>query len=117
MVNNYLKNNTVRQIFLDEEILALLPISNTKTSVVWTIRKNKLNEHSLKQNLVLKNKIKLYSKDFFENVKFNKNIEYKDLIFLIRRKYYKERILLFGDALHVVHPMVGQGFNMIFFFL
>ena len=111
--HNYLKNNTVRQIFLDEEILALLPISNTKTSVVWTIRKNKLNEHSLKQNLVLKNKIKLYSKDFFENVKFNKNIEYKDLIFLIRRKYYKERILLFGDALHVVHPMVGQGFNMI----
>ena len=32
---------------------------------------------------------------------------------LIRRKYYQDRVLLFGDALHVVHPFVGQGFNMI----
>jgi len=31
---------------------------------------------------------------------------------LVRNKYYKDRTLLFGDALHVVHPFVGQGFNM-----
>ena len=35
-----LKNNTARQIFLDNEILALLPISNTKTSIVWSIKEN-----------------------------------------------------------------------------
>ena len=35
-----LQNNTVRQIFLDNEIFALLPISNTKTSVVWSVKKN-----------------------------------------------------------------------------
>ena len=33
--------------------------------------------------------------------------------FLIREKYYKDRILLFGNALHVIHPLVGQGFNMV----
>ena len=33
--------------------------------------------------------------------------------FLIRNKYYKDRILLFGDALHSIHPFVGQGYNMI----
>ena len=31
---------------------------------------------------------------------------------LIRNNYYKERILLFGDTLHTIHPFVGQGFNM-----
>ena len=41
------------------------------------------------------------------------NIEYKNLNFSIRNKYYQDRILLFGDALHVIHPFVGQGFNMI----
>ena len=30
-----LKNDTARQIFLDNGILALLPISNTQTSIVW----------------------------------------------------------------------------------
>ena len=36
----------------------------------------------------------------------------KDLNLLIRKKYYQNRVLLFGDALHVVHPIAGQGFNM-----
>ena len=31
------KNNIARQIFLKNEIFALLPISNTKTSIVWSV--------------------------------------------------------------------------------
>ena len=41
------------------------------------------------------------------------NIEHYNLNLLIREKYYKDRVLLFGDALHRVHPFTGQGFNMI----
>ena len=40
LTHSSLKNNTARQIFLDNEILALLPISNTKTSIVWSIKEN-----------------------------------------------------------------------------
>ena len=103
-----LKNNTVRQIFLDNEIIALLPISNTKTSIVWSIKEN-MKE---KNNFLLKKKIKFYAKNYLKNIKFATNIEYKDLKFFIRNKYFQDRILLFGDALHVVHPFAGQGFNM-----
>ena len=103
-----LKNNTVRQIFLDNEILALLPISNSKTSIVWTIKEN----NSEKNNLLLKKKIKFYAKNFLKNITFTTNIEYKNLKFLIRNQYFQDRILLFGDALHELHPFVGQGFNM-----
>ncbi len=102
------KNNTVRQIFLENEILALLPISNTKTSIVWFVK----NDVRKKNDLFLKKKIKLYAKSYLKNIKFATNIEYKGLNLLIRNKYYLDRTLLFGDALHVIHPFVGQGFNM-----
>ena len=102
------KNNTVRQIFLKNEILALLPIPNTKTSIVWFVK----NDVRKKNDLFLKKKIKLYAKNYLKNIKFATNIEYKGLNLLIRNKYYLDRTLLFGDALHVIHPFVGQGFNM-----
>tara|TARA_B100000029_G_scaffold389442_1_gene385793 strand:+ start:5172 stop:6320 length:1149 start_codon:yes stop_codon:yes gene_type:complete len=104
-----LKNNIVRQIFFDKEILALLPISNKKTSIVWTIKKSVYK----KNNSFLKRKIKLYAKNFLKDIKFEKKIEYYDVNALIRKKYYKDRVLLFGDALHKIHPFTGQGFNMI----
>jgi len=102
------KNNVVRQIFLDNAILALLPISKDKTSIVLSIKKNE------KQNKIFfKKKIKFYSKKYIKNIKFSSNVEFKNLNFLIREKYFNDRILLFGDALHLIHPFVGQGFNMV----
>ena len=108
LTHSSLKNNTARQIFLDNEILALLPISNTKTAIVWSIKET-MKE---KNNLLLRKKIKFYAKNYLKNVTFTTNIEYKDLKFLIRNQYFQDRTLLFGDALHVLHPFVGQGFNM-----
>mgnify|MGYP002820948454 CR=1 FL=1 len=70
------------------------------------------NKYKKKNDLFLKKKIKFYIKYFLKKVKFIDGIEYKNLNLLIRKKYYQDRILLFGDALRVVHPLVGQGFNM-----
>ena len=103
-----LNNNTARQIFLDKEILALLPISNNKTSIVWTVNKSIYK----KDDNFLKSKIKSYGQNFLKNIKFTSSIERNDLNLLIRKKYFKERTLLLGDALHKVHPLTGQGFNM-----
>tara|TARA_B110000014_G_C19983169_1_gene509118 strand:+ start:76 stop:915 length:840 start_codon:yes stop_codon:yes gene_type:complete len=108
LAHSSLKNNIVRQVFLNNEILALLPISNTKTSVVWSVK----NSLVKKNKTFIKNKIKLYAKNYLKNIKFSSNIESRDLNFFIRDKYYLDRILLFGDALHVMHPFMGQGFNM-----
>ena len=69
-------------------------------------------EYEKNNDLFLKNKIKFYAKNYLKNITFKTNIECKDLIFLIRNKYYLDRTLLFGDALHLMHPFIGQGFNM-----
>jgi len=106
--HHYSNNNTVRQFFFDNEILALLPISNNKTSIVWSVKNNIYK----KNEIFIKQKIKHYTKEYLKNIKFITKIEFRDLNFLIRKNYYQDRTLLFGDALHVVHPLVGQGFNM-----
>tara|TARA_B100000686_G_scaffold81749_1_gene88242 strand:+ start:3149 stop:4321 length:1173 start_codon:yes stop_codon:yes gene_type:complete len=110
--HKHLENDSARQFFLDNEILALLPISNTKTSFVWTAKKNVNTEYAKKTSLI-KRKIKFYVKNFYKNIKFTTKIESKELKFSIRKKYFRDRILLFGDSLHTVHPLTGQGFNMV----
>ena len=110
--HNFFKNNIAKQIFLDNEILALLPISNTKTSIVWSIKKESVNKYKYNEDKFFKKQIKFYTKNFLKNIKFNTNLEIRDLNLLIRKNYYKDRVLLFGDALHAIHPFVGQGFNM-----
>ena len=35
-----------------------------------------------------------------------------ELRFLNLRSYYHNNILAFGDLLHKIHPLAGQGFNM-----
>ena len=102
------RNNIARQIFLDESIFAMLPISKTKTSIVWSL-KNFMKE---KNNSFLKKRIKIYASKYLKEIKFNSKIEKNDLNLLIRNKYYLNRTLLFGDALHSMHPFIGQSFNM-----
>ena len=110
--HNSCSNNIVRQIFLDDGILALLPIANTKTSIVFSINKKFVNEYKKNKENFFKNKIHYYAEYFLEKIKFNSKIEFNNLNFSIREKYFEDRVLLFGDVLHQVHPLAGQGFNM-----
>ena len=66
-------------------------------------KKNKSKEE-IKELIIKYNKFyKINSFSKFE--KFN-------LKFSILRKYYLRNILCFGDNLHKIHPLAGQGFNM-----
>ena len=98
-------NNTAVQIFTNRGPLAFLPISDTQTSVVYSIPdviyKTKENIKKLIRDKNIKYKIK--------NIEEINNFELK---FLNLREYYHNNIIAFGDLLHKIHPLAGQGFNM-----
>ena len=108
-----IENTIARQLFIGNEVLALLPISKNETSIVWSVKKKIIESKVEKNNFFIKKKIKLYTNIFFKKIKSFSNIEFNNLNFCVRNKYYKDRILLFGDILHKVHPLTGQGFNMV----
>ena len=106
-----LKNSVVRQIFLKNGTLAFLPLSKTKTSIVFSLKKESIPTDKDKVTF-FKKEIFFYANNFYKKIKFSSNIEFVDLNLLIGKKYYSNRTLLFGDSLHVVHPFAGQGLNM-----
>jgi 2-octaprenyl-6-methoxyphenol hydroxylase len=98
-------NDTALQIFTKKGPLAFLPISNKKTSIVYSV--DNLN------NLEEKNIEKLIrDKNFKYKIRNLEKINSFELKSLNLRSYYHDNILAFGDLLHKVHPLAGQGFNM-----
>ena len=100
------KNNSAIQIFTKIGPIAFLPISNTETSIVFSILECKFSKN---ENQII-NLIKKYNQRY-KIISFN-NFEKTSLKFSISRKYYYKNILCFGDNLHKIHPLAGQGFNM-----
>jgi 2-octaprenyl-6-methoxyphenol hydroxylase len=95
-------NDVAVQIFTKMGPLAFLPISENETSVVYSFyEKKKENINNLIKNYNYKYKIQKIEKIKSFNLKS-----------LSLRSYYYDHILAFGDLLHRVHPLAGQGFNM-----
>ena len=100
-----LENNIAFQNFTNKGPIAFLPISNTETSVVFSIR-----TRNCKDKFDINNLIRKYNPRYSIN-KINPCARFK-LKSSILRKYYTNNILAFGDLLHKIHPLAGQGFNM-----
>ena len=100
-----INNNIAFQNFTNNGPVAFLPISNTQTSVVYSFKSK-----DKKNFLHIKNLINKYNPKY-SITKINKLSCFK-LRSSNLRKYYKDNILAFGDLLHKIHPLAGQGFNM-----
>ena len=95
-------NYIASQIFTKLGPLAFLPISDDSTSVVYSFNGNK--------KIDLKNEIEKYNVGY-QIIKIEK-ISVSKLKFFSLRSYSHKNILAFGDLLHKLHPLAGQGFNM-----
>ncbi len=99
------QNNTAIQIFTKSGPIAFLPMSKNQTSVVYSFR-SIYNEN---EN-VIKKLIKKFNPKY--EIKNINNFSKFELSSVNLRNYYKDNILAFGDLLHKIHPLAGQGFNM-----
>ena len=98
-------NDTAFQNFTKNGPIAFLPLSNTETSIVYSLRSNK-KKSILEMNDLVKKYNPIYSIKALNDWN-NFNLRSSTL-----RNYYKDNILAFGDLLHKLHPLAGQGFNM-----
>ena len=105
-------NNIASQFFMAQGPMAFLPLSNNKTSVVWSIYDKYLFDSKKINNDFFKNETKKIANHIYGEINFSEINEY-NLDFLVSREYCHRNILNFGEGLHQIHPLVGQGFNMI----
>ena len=104
--HKYIKNDKAIQIFTRIGPIAFLPISNFKTSIVFSVINKKIS-FSEKE---IKNLIYQYNKNY--EIKSFAKLEKFELNFSVSRKYYYKNLMSFGNSLHKIHPLAGQGFNM-----
>ena len=101
-----IENNTATQIFTKSGPIAFLPISNSATSVVCSLdTKNKKYKDNEVLELISKNNPKYQIQEILKLSSFR-------LSSTNLRNYHHKNILAFGDLLHRIHPLAGQGFNM-----
>jgi len=103
--HDQISNDTAVQIFTKKGPLAFLPISNRETSVVYSVHNSNDSKDENIEQLIK-------DKNFKYKIKNIEKIQSFQLKSLNLRSYYHNNILAFGDLLHKVHPLAGQGFNM-----
>ena len=81
-----------------------MPLSNTKTSIVFSYKGKKIDDEKI---------VDIFKKynSFYLLTNISK-IEKFSLSFEMLRNYTHNNILAFGDLIHRIHPLAGQGFNM-----
>ena len=114
-ITGYIKHKFKRlntsQFFLKEGPLAILPFSKNYFSFVWSIKKEFYKDKSKKINDLVKAKI-------LEIFKTKKNISITNtqsypISLDLKSQYHDKNILILGEGLHIIHPVAGQGFNLV----
>ena len=106
-VKHNLKNVNTSQFFLKEGPLAILPFSKNIFSFVWSVKKTFILK---KTSSIIKSKICEILKE--KNINIS-NIQSYPLTLNLKRTYYKNDTLILGEGLHTIHPLAGQGFNLV----
>ena len=100
-----ISNNTATQIFTKKGPLAFLPISDEETSIVYSLYSSTHKDRTDIQQLI-------HQFNYKYKIKKIEKIEIVELKSLNLKSYYYKNVLAFGDILHKIHPLAGQGFNM-----
>ena len=103
---------TAWQRFLPDGPLALLPLADGRSSIVWS-----LPDDAAKRVLALDDASFLAELGVASDFRLGRIVDSTPraafpLKLQLARTYQAERFVLLGDAAHAVHPLAGQGVNL-----
>jgi len=105
-------DNVAYERFTDSGPVALLPMSEGRCAVVWTVRDEHLDEVMALDDAAFR---KAFQERFGYRLgrflKVGKRSSYP-LSLLRARESVRQRIAIIGNAAHTLHPIAGQGFNL-----
>jgi len=104
------EKNTAYQFFMTDGPLALLPCNSTQSAIVWSL-KNK-SEILLLNQKQLELKLSEIFEPFVSKMKIINQQKF-NLSFSFGKKLFSTRSALVGDTAHSIHPIAGQGLNLI----
>lgn len=100
------------QRYLPGGPLALLPVTEGRSSIVWSMPKEDVDAHLALDDAAFCAALTAASQSVFGQVLAVGERAAFPLSMLLAQHYAKERVLLMGDAAHRIHPQAGQGLNI-----
>ncbi|MFV0293400.1 MAG: UbiH/UbiF/VisC/COQ6 family ubiquinone biosynthesis hydroxylase [Paracoccus sp. (in: a-proteobacteria)] len=103
---------TAHQVFLPTGPLAVLPLKENRSSIVWSLTQPEAERIASLSDTDFLSVLSPHLHDIVGDISLaGKRFSYP-LNLTLANSYISERVALIGDAAHGVHPIAGQGLNL-----
>ena len=100
------------QYFFDNSIIAFLPLNNNYFSIVWSSGLNNIQRLMKLNSFECAEKLQSITNKHLGKIKVLSGKHIFILKEIHLHSYYKEGVVILGDAAHTIHPLAGQGMNL-----
>jgi len=104
--------NTAHQFFMPTGPLAILPLNDNMSSIVWTETTARATEISAMSDADYMACLRPCFGDFLGEISLQGGRYSYPLNLTLADRFVDHRLALVGDAAHGVHPLAGQGLNL-----